>query len=90
MGEEVKEMQESADDVTRAEALFASDLQAADVKDTAIVDRTVTDLLRQDGPRGCSARMAYEFGEHPDLAAERMRWARRVVRQSVGSSGTRA
>ena len=82
-------MQESADDVTRAEALFASDLQEADVKDTEIVDRTVTDLLRQDGPRGCSARMAYEFGEHPDLAAERMRWARRVVRQSVGTDDAR-
>jgi hypothetical protein len=74
-------MHESADDVTRAEALFASHLQAADVKDTEVVDRTVTDLLQQDGPRGCQARMAYEFGEHPDLAAERMRWARRVVRQ---------
>jgi hypothetical protein len=74
-------MQESADDVTRAEALFASSLQAEDVKDSEVVDRTVTDLLRLDGPRGCSARMAYEFGEHPDLAAQRMRWARRVVRR---------
>lgn len=78
-------MQESADDVARAEALFASDLQAADVNDTEVVDRTVADLLRQDGPTGCSARMAYEFGEHPDLAAERMRWARQVVRQRVGA-----
>lgn len=79
-------MQETADDVTRAEALFASDLQAADVKDTEVVDRTVTALLRQDGPRVCSARMAYEFGEHPDLAARRMRWARRVVRQLIGAA----
>ena len=82
-------MHESSDDVTRAEALFASDLQAADVEDTAVVDRAVTDLLRRNGPRGCSARMAYEFGEHPDLAAQRMRWARRVVRQLVGTAGTR-
>lgn len=82
-------MQEFADDVTRAEALFASDLQAADVNDTEVVDRTVADLLRQDGPGGCSARMAYEFGEHPDLAAERMRWARRVVRQPVGTGDRR-
>jgi hypothetical protein len=72
-------MHESADDITRAEALFASDLQAEDVDDTEVVDRTVTDLLEHDGPRNCSARMAYEFGEHPDLAARRMRWARRVV-----------
>ncbi|GAA3348372.1 hypothetical protein GCM10020358_66630 [Amorphoplanes nipponensis] len=79
-------MQESADDVTRAEALFASDLQAADVEDTDAVDRAVAALLRRNGPRGCSARMAYEFGEHPDLAAERMRWARRVVRQRVGTA----
>jgi len=79
-------MQESADDVTRAEALFASDLQAADVMDTEAVDRAVAALLRQDGAQGCSARMAYEFGEHPDLAAERMRWARRVVRRPVRSA----
>jgi hypothetical protein len=77
----VNDMQESVDDVTRAEALFASHLQADDVKDTAVVDRAVTDLLRRNGSRGCSARMAYEFGEHPDLAAQRMRWARRVVRR---------
>jgi hypothetical protein len=82
---EVNDMHESADDFTRAEALFASPLQAADVEDTEIVDRAVTDQLRRDGPRGCSARMAYEFGEHPDLAARRMRWARRVVGQSVGA-----
>ena len=78
-------MHESADDVTRAEALFASDLQTADVQDTEVVDRAVDDRLRQDGPRGCSARMAYEYGEHPDLAAQRMRWARRVVEQSVNA-----
>ena len=78
-------MHKSADDVTRAEAMFSSPLQAADVEDTEVVDRAVTDQLRQGGPRGCSARMAYEFGEHPDLAAERMRWARRVVRHLVGS-----
>jgi hypothetical protein len=82
---EVNEMHESADDVTRAEALFASDLQAADVEDTGAVDRAVTDLLRQDGPRGCSAAMAYEFGEHPDLACRRMRWARQVVEETVGA-----
>jgi hypothetical protein len=29
--------------------------------------------------------MAYEYGEHPDLAARRMRWARRVVEQSIGA-----
>ena len=72
-------MHESADDVARAEALFASDLQAADVEDTAVVDRAVTDLLRRNGPRGCSARMAYEFGEHPDTAVGRMRWARSAI-----------
>ncbi len=71
----------SADEVTQAEALFVSPLQPSDTTSAEAVGRTVDALLRQDGPAVCAARMAYEFGEHPDLAAQRMRWARRVVRQ---------
>jgi hypothetical protein len=28
---------------------------------------------------GCAAEMAAEYGEHPDCAVRRMRWARAVV-----------
>jgi hypothetical protein len=81
MREEKSSMSESADEVTEAEALFVSDLQSSDVLDGNTVNHTVTKLLQRDGPSLCAARMAYEFGEHPDTAPRRMRWARDVVRQ---------
>ena len=34
---------------------------------------------KTDGIRGCAARMAQEFGDHPEAACDRMRWARQVV-----------
>ncbi|MGA5299492.1 hypothetical protein ACPCHT_06155 [Nucisporomicrobium flavum] len=74
-------MQPVPDEVLRAEALFASHLQASDPMSTEIVDDTVATVLRCDGPGECAARMAYEFGEHPDTAVRRMRWARRTVRR---------
>jgi hypothetical protein len=77
-------MHDRKEEVIRAEALFASDLQADDGPDDEAVLRTTTALLRQDGPAGCSARMAYEFGEHPDLAVRRMRWARQVISKVFG------
>jgi hypothetical protein len=65
----------------RAEALFASTLQAGESPDQEAVVRETTTLLAGAGPAGCSAVMAYEFGEHPDLAVRRMRWARRTVQR---------
>ncbi len=32
--------------------------------------------VRTLGPRGCAERVAQEFGDHPETAAARMRWAR--------------
>ncbi|GAB3534233.1 hypothetical protein [Phytohabitans suffuscus] len=61
---------------TRAEALFASDLQPSDRPTGAQVARAIhTSLLRRGGPAGCAAVMAAEYGEHPETAALRMRWA---------------
>jgi len=31
-------------------------------------------IVRGIGIQGCVDRMAQEFGDHPDTAAERMRW----------------
>lgn len=76
----------SADEVMQAEALFVSPLQASDTIDPDTVIDTVDTLLRRHGPAGCAAQMAYEFGDHPDTAVRRMRWARRVVRQIVAPS----
>jgi hypothetical protein len=35
--------------------------------------------MQRLGTRGCAEKMAQEFGDHPDVAAERMRWARQLA-----------
>jgi hypothetical protein len=35
--------------------------------------------VRRFGIDGCASRMAQEFGDHPDPAAERMRWIRQLA-----------
>jgi hypothetical protein len=66
-------------DVVRSEALFASTVQASDDPGAAQVRQTVTRVVRELGVRGCAERVAQEFGDHPDLAVARMRWARGLV-----------
>jgi hypothetical protein len=59
-----------------AEALFASDLQPSDRPTDAQVARAIhTSLSVCGGVAGCAAIMAAEYGEHPENAALRMRWA---------------
>ena len=64
----------------RAEALFAGDLQPSEHPPPDQVRRCVTTMLRRYGALWCAARMAQEFGDHPEAAAARMSWALRVVR----------
>jgi len=61
------------------EALFASGLQSSDAPTADTVAEAITIAIRQFGIRGCIARMAQEFGDHPEAAAERMRWVRRLA-----------
>jgi len=63
----------------RSEALFASALQPSDAPTAAQVRAEITHVVRELGTRGCAARMAQEFGDGPQPAAARMRWARRMV-----------
>ena len=63
----------------RSEALFASALQPSDMPTAAQVRAEIMHTVRQLGTRGCAARMAQEFGDAPQPAVARMRWARRVV-----------
>jgi len=35
--------------------------------------------MRRFGIGGCASRMAQEFSDHPDAAAERMRWIRQIA-----------
>ena len=63
----------------RAEALFASAMQPSDEPTATQVRTEIKHMVRQLGTRGCAARMAQEFGNAPEPAVSRMRWARRVV-----------
>ena len=54
--------------------LFASGLQRSDVPTAVMAAEAITATVRRFGLRGCLSRMAQEFGDHPDPAAERMRW----------------
>jgi hypothetical protein len=62
-----------------SEAVFVSALQASERPGAAQVRQVVTRAVREFGVRGCAERVAQEFGDHPDLAVARMRWARGLV-----------
>jgi len=78
----------SIDDV-RAEALFVSDLQRSDDPAPGEIQQAVTVAVRAFGSRGCAARTAQEFGDHPDTAVVRMQWARRMVAVAFGPVAAR-
>lgn len=63
----------------RCEALFASALQRSDAPTADAIARAIGCARQRFGARGCADRMAQEFGDHPDAASERMRWARQLV-----------
>ena len=66
--------------VHRAEALFASDLSQTCAPDAAEVAAAISRAWRtHGGSPGCAAAMAAEYGDHPETAVPRMRWALQVV-----------
>ena len=73
----------------RSEALFASALQPSDQPTPAQVRAAITMTVRRFGTQGCAARMAQEFGDEPQTAVARMRWARQVVSESFAASPVR-
>ncbi len=64
------------------EALFASWLQPSDAPTAERVGEAVNCTVRQFGIRGCAGQMAQEFGDHPEAAAERMRWIRQLAAEA--------
>jgi hypothetical protein len=70
----------------RCTALFASGLQRSDPLTGDAVAEAVRLTVRHFGVRGCAARMAQEFGDHPEAAADRMRWIRQVVGETPARS----
>jgi hypothetical protein len=63
----------------RADALFVSALQRSEEPSAAQVHQAIAAAIRTFGARGCAARVAQAYGDHPATAVPRMRWARAVV-----------
>ncbi len=75
---------------SRCEALFASILQESDAPTPQAVVDAISSTIRQLGTAGCVGRMAQEFGDHPEQARARMRWARQLLGASAATAGTAA
>ena len=67
--------------VVGADALFASVLQRSDNPSVGQVRRAIAAAVRAYGGLGCVQHVAQEFGDHPEAAVARMRWARAVAGQ---------
>jgi hypothetical protein len=67
-----------------ADALFASTLQCSDVPSTGQIRQAIDAAVAAFGVLGCAGRVAQEFGDHPETAAARMRWARAAARSTFG------
>ena len=64
-----------------------SDLSASALSTSALstgqVRRAIAVAVAAYGGSGCAARVAQAFGEHPETAVTRMRWARTMVARTV-------
>ena len=66
----------------QADALFASRLQRCDEPSVCQVWQAIARAIGEFGYPGCAARVAQEFGDHPETAVIRMRWAHAVAREA--------
>ena len=65
--------------VARAQALFASCLQPSDRPTPADVAAAIDDVLHRQPAPDCACALAAEYGDHPESAAARMRWALALI-----------
>ena len=72
----------------QADAVFTSGLQRGDEPSAGQVRRAVAAAIRAFGYSGCAERVAQEFGDHPETAVIRMRWARAVAREAFADSAS--
>ena len=70
----------------RADALFVSALQRSDEPGAEQVRQAIAAAVRAFGVRGCAARVAQAYGERPETAVWRMRWARTTVTGVFGGA----
>jgi len=62
-----------------ADALFVSMLQCSDRPTTGQARQAIAAAIHAYSGRGCAERVAQEFGDHPETAVVRMRWALAVA-----------
>ena len=67
-----------------ADALFVSALQRSDELSAGQIRQAIAAAVGAFGCLGCAERVAQEFGDHPETAAARMRWARSLAGQAFG------
>jgi hypothetical protein len=72
------------DDI-RTEALFVSDVQRSQQPTAERIREAVTTTVTLLGEHGCAELVAQEYGEHPDCAIGRLRWARTAVRRAFAA-----
>ena len=70
----------------RAGALFASPLQRSDEPSPRQVRWAIATAIGVHGVRGCAARVAQAYGEHPETALTPMRCALTAVASAFGGS----
>ena len=73
----------SAGTATPADALFASALQRSEHPTPGQVRQAIAAAAATYGGRGCAARVAQAFGEHPETAVTRMRWAQALAARAL-------
>jgi hypothetical protein len=74
----------------RAEALFVSDLSVHCHLSEAVVAAAIRHAVRAHGVRGCAGEVGAAYGDHPETAAARMRWARQVIEAIYSPAATPA
>jgi hypothetical protein len=64
----------------------ASPLQRSDEPSTRQVRQAIATAIAAYGVPGCAARVAQDYGEHPETALTRMRWALTAAVSASGGS----
>ena len=73
----------------RADALFTSDLSARCCHSEAEIAAAIIRAIRSHSAAGgCAGEVAAAYGEHPETAAPRMRWARAAAERISCSAAT--
>ncbi|MET7399458.1 hypothetical protein ABZS66_38845 [Dactylosporangium sp. NPDC005572] len=67
-------------------ALFVSEAPKTSDLDDKAVRETVDRTLEQLGPDECYARAAEVFGDRPDVALDRIQWARELCARALAPS----